>query len=108
MGMLYDVGKSSSFSLPNDIYIEQFGNNEQLLSIGAHLHIASMVLPGFHSESTHARRYNWTRRSSRGTVLHHEVASRPAIQHTRSGKFTQPQDCAWQYQEWAKDRQDTN
>eukprot|EP00971_Amphidinium_carterae_P350492 6491577-Amphidinium_carterae.1 len=30
-------------------YIEQFGHSEQLLHIGSHLHVASMVLPGFHT-----------------------------------------------------------
>eukprot|EP00971_Amphidinium_carterae_P282895 5616082-Amphidinium_carterae.2 len=28
-------------------YIQQFGNNEQLLLPGAHLHMACVVLPGF-------------------------------------------------------------
>eukprot|EP00971_Amphidinium_carterae_P079505 1573084-Amphidinium_carterae.1 len=30
-------------------YIEQFSNNEQLLQIGSHLHVATMVLPGFYT-----------------------------------------------------------
>eukprot|EP00971_Amphidinium_carterae_P083345 1649624-Amphidinium_carterae.1 len=30
-------------------YIEQFGHSEQLLHIGSRLHVASMVLPGFHT-----------------------------------------------------------
>eukprot|EP00971_Amphidinium_carterae_P048948 964526-Amphidinium_carterae.4 len=30
-------------------HIEQFGHIEQLLEIGSHLHVVSMVLPGFHT-----------------------------------------------------------
>eukprot|EP00971_Amphidinium_carterae_P262070 5198264-Amphidinium_carterae.1 len=30
-------------------YIEQSGHSEQLLHIGSHLHVVSMVLPGFHT-----------------------------------------------------------
>eukprot|EP00971_Amphidinium_carterae_P018964 373673-Amphidinium_carterae.1 len=55
-------------------YIEQFGNNEQLHHIGAHLHVASMVLPGFHTpneiklDNTVNTRYSLTPPDRKGAL----------------------------------------
>eukprot|EP00971_Amphidinium_carterae_P188250 3736773-Amphidinium_carterae.2 len=48
---LPDINNNSKTTIHQGVqpYIEQFGNNEQLLHIGTHLHMTCMVLPGFYN-----------------------------------------------------------
>eukprot|EP00971_Amphidinium_carterae_P050867 1001858-Amphidinium_carterae.3 len=48
----------------SDPYIEQSGNSEQLIRIGSHLHVATLVLPGLHNPEVRVDQSVRTRKTS--------------------------------------------
>eukprot|EP00971_Amphidinium_carterae_P312047 6202876-Amphidinium_carterae.2 len=79
-------------------YIEKFGNNEQLHRIGAHLHVASMVLPGFHTPNE---------KSTQGTAQHLQQHSLWVTLRSSANKPTHHDNCDNHHNQQSKNKKRT-
>eukprot|EP00971_Amphidinium_carterae_P215744 4282834-Amphidinium_carterae.1 len=91
--------------------IKQFGNNEQLHHIGAHLHAASMVLPGFHTPDEIQLDDTVSTRSSANKPTYHDNYDNHHNQQSKNKKSTKlhtyPTEVGVQYVSKQKDNQHT-